>query len=102
MQQRKFSAFQLMYFVDNKSMRHDQWPLVLEDNTHLMEIRDTYSTPPPPILLQTPFPTPLHSTQRLNSKSDIPFPPKHPKAPKHICLGVAKALLPLLNDNIIQ
>lgn len=54
------------------------------------------------ILLQTPFPTPLHSTQCLSSKSDIPLSLEHPKVPKHICLGVAKALLPLLNDNIIQ
>lgn len=41
---------------------------------------------------------PSASAQNLTS----PFPLDHPKAPKHICLGVAKVLLHLLNDKIVQ
>lgn len=98
MQQRKFSAFRVMYFMKNKSMSHDH-DLYFWRTTPLIEITDTFSTPPPPILLQTHFPTPpSFPAQSLTS----PFPQEHPKTPKHICLGVAKALLPLFNDKIIQ
>lgn len=57
MQQRNFSAFRLTYFLEINlcPMTSD---LYFWRTTPWLEIMATYSTPPPPILLQTPFPTP--------------------------------------------
>lgn len=70
LQQRKFSAFYLTYFmkINLCPMTTD---LYIWSATPWTKIMDTYTTPPPPIQFQT---TPLHPTQCLSSKSDIPFP----------------------------
>lgn len=83
-------------------MSHDQWPLFLEDNTlvgdhgHLLNPSSTHPS-------SNSLPDSLHSTRVSAQSLTSLFPLEYPrKAPKRICLGVAKALLPSLNDKTIQ